>query len=113
MPRHQITTFALALLMSCAAWINASAADEFKVIDAFGLTRAVKDTQGSVEVVVSLTSNKGSPATLVLSNVDGLSSDIPGTLEQPGKFRFKGIQKGTWRITSQNGDYTIQEVRIK
>ena len=113
MPKFQVIPLVLTLLLSSVVWINTGSADEFKVIDAFGLTRAIKDAKGNVEIVVSFAANKSSPETLVLSNVDGLSSDISGTLEQPGKFRFRAVERGTWRIAIQNGDYTIQEVRIE
>ena len=87
-------------------------ADQLKILDSMGLTRAIKKIDGSVVVVVK--SRPGtSAASLSLINVDGVLPDIAGADAGQGVIRFEGVQEGTWRITSVDkveiGQVTIQK----
>jgi hypothetical protein len=86
-------------------------AEQLKILDAMGLTRAVKKTEGPVAVLVRVRAGD-STAALALTNVDGILPDVSGSNDGKGTIRFAGVREGTWRITSA-GKVEIAQVSIE
>ena len=84
-------------------------ADQLKIVDSVGLTRAVKKIDGPATVVVKA---RNPTDKISLNNVDGILPDVEGASDGKGAFRFDGIRDGTWRII--NGDKVeIAQVSIE
>ena len=85
-------------------------ADELRIIDDRGLTRAIKDINAPAEVTAVFSDSfKG---TVKLESVDGISSDISAKTESKTEVLFSNVPNGLWRLKVDNGAMP-KEVRIK
>lgn len=105
------------ILSLCAFLLPAPAcAQEIKILDPLGLVRAIEPVNGSVEVVVDVAPEPGSklsaPLTASLTNVDGLAPEKTANLEPPGRYRFLGVEKGTWRLELGGLGLMVTEVSV-
>ena len=82
-------------------------AAEIRIVDANGLTRAVRAVEGGGNVTLHLANEGKSGGTLV--HTDGLASDISG-VARGTEVVFLKVRNGTWRI--EGVSETIREVDI-
>jgi hypothetical protein len=89
-------------------------AEEVKILDSLGLTRAVRTVSDPATVIVRIASEKGEPLELqpLLSNVDGIASDIPAVRDSDGNFVFSGLVRGIWQLKDTGEGNLVSEVRI-
>jgi len=88
-------------------------AGKIQIVDSDGLTRAATNTTGTTQVVVTLR-GKGDKksATLTLSNIDGIASDIQGVTQPSGNIIFRGVSAGRWKIMVKGKGVKVGEVKI-
>jgi len=105
-----LTALALIFIVFCTNLAAQTA--EVEVVDARGLTRATMGVKKSATVYVYL--NKGQPVeSLSLQHVDSLYSANLGTVVGSGKFEFRGVRAGRWRIEVVPLSTSIKKVLIK
>ena len=107
----RLTRLPLALVIALLIIVEAiSAADlqDLKLLDTHGLVRSHTRVTGprSVEIRISVTPG-GAP---ILSNVDGLATDIEGEATAPNTYRFNKVQPGSWKISG--GEFEVERVEI-
>lgn len=93
---------AIALVFSLAG-----IAEELRIVDSNGLTRALKVLRGKCRVVVSLVQNGAKEMhsdpgsiTCTASNVDGIVGDVTIIADSEGTCLFDSLKSGAWRIST-------------
>jgi hypothetical protein len=82
------------------------AADELRIEDSHGLTRALKQGVGEVDIVVRLEGQlEGS-----LQRIDGLTSPLLPFRQQDGSLRFYNVPPGNWKLIAD--PKTVREVFV-
>ena len=101
--------FGVVTIFCCGALILPASgmAADIRIVDANGLTRAVRTVKDSAIVTLHLAKEPRSGGTLV--HTDGLASDIRG-MAQKTEVVFSHVRNGTWRI--EGVSETIREVSV-
>lgn len=101
----------LALAITITIIISAvSAADlqDLKLLDTHGLVRSHTRVTGPRSVEIRLSVTPG--AAPVLSNLDGLATDIEGEATAPNTYKFNKVLPGSWKISG--GQFEVERVEI-
>jgi hypothetical protein len=85
-------------------------AEELKVLDSIGLTRAVKQVAKSARVEIRL-KDASQSADLELVSVDGLSAPLKSQING-NSVVFNSVPAGEWKIQSQGTSPSVLEVKI-
>lgn len=105
---------ALLSLLVALLWSAVSAADELRVVDLHGLTRALAQVasgqSATVEVHVGAPFEPGSA--VVLTNIDGLGGERRAPVTAQGAARFHAIPAGTWRISLDGSASSLRRVVV-
>jgi len=92
-------------------------ASELSIRDSLGLLRARARIENSATVVVSVhDSTPGRalhPEAIMLKNVDKISSPIPATGGEAGKYQFENVSPGRWEVELPDPQLTLGFVRIQ
>lgn len=81
-------------------------ADELRIIDSHGLTRAVAVVEGKADVEVSLSQETNE---LKLINPDGLAEELTASKLSGTKYMFHSVVQGNWQLKSP---VQVQAVKI-
>ena len=71
---------------------------QLKVITSNGLIRAMSPIEDRNTVTISV-SGAAMPVTLTLINVDGIEVERSASGDSQGRFVFRDLKPGTWKIT--------------
>ncbi len=91
-------------------------ADELRIIDQMGLSRAIMMIEKSANVVIEVSSSGGSSNGEVVCRLvhsEGLAADHDGEWISSELVVFKNIIPGTWRIEIVGGNFMVESVRIE
>jgi hypothetical protein len=89
-----------------------SAAQEIRILDLRGLTRAIQTTGQPLGVEVEVVTVEGrSLGGAVLVQTSGLAEDRVGA-EAGSAYRFTEVPPGTWQVKLNDGGEQIRTVRI-
>lgn len=86
-------------------------AEELRIQDPHGLTRALRQIDRRAAVVVTMGPTVVR-AGAMLTNVNGLAGDIPAR-SVPEGYRFEGVGEGVWQITLAAPGEAVVGVRIE
>lgn len=91
-------------------------ADELRIIDQVGLSRAIMMIEKPANVVIEVSSNGGSSNREIVCKLihsEGLAPDHNGEWISSKSIVFKNIIPGTWRIEIVGGNFMVESVRIE
>ena len=86
-------------------------AGELKIVDAHGLTRALKVIARPVTVIVS-PSDPSIKSAIELLHTDSFTQDIKEPARENGQFVFREVGEGAWQIKAPPG-VVIRSVEIR
>ena len=90
-----------------------AAATEIKIIDSMGLIRAIKKYNSKNQLTVVVKDSNGSfPANIRISNLDGLAQEQTLPHTGNGRYVYKNLPPGTWKIILPDKSLSLQEVKI-
>lgn len=103
--RDLLKVVCISALVSIGAVVFDASADEIRVVDARGLVRAVKITQGVARMVVTFEPPNGVAAKgeCVATNVDGLAAQKRVAISVKSECTFSEVTGGSWQISVPQG----------